>query len=91
MDKMKQVRINLYLLKIIQKHQPVHGYALAKELKLNNLSYIYNLLPKLLDLGLIEVTTSDTIHSGLGRPRKFYSLTERGQSVLDWWGHLLND
>jgi DNA-binding PadR family transcriptional regulator len=68
---------------------PLHGYAIAKEVKalsenrlILSVSTLYTTLKRLLEDGWIERVGEDSEPDDTGRPRKVYTLTERGQSII---------
>ena len=68
---------------------PLHGYAIAKEVRalsenrvILSVSTLYTTLKRLLEGGWIERVGEDPEPDDAGRPRKVYTLTERGQRVL---------
>jgi DNA-binding PadR family transcriptional regulator len=68
---------------------PLHGYAIAKEVQalsknrvILSVSTLYTTLKRLLEDGWIERAGEDPEPDESGRPRKVYTLTERGQSIL---------
>jgi DNA-binding PadR family transcriptional regulator len=78
----------LYIL-ISLANGPMHGYAIAKEVKAlsNNrvilsISTLYTTIKHLLEDGWIERVFEDADPDDIVRPRKLYRLTERGKSIL---------
>jgi DNA-binding PadR family transcriptional regulator len=68
---------------------PLHGYAIAKEVQalsknhvILSVSTLYTTLKRLLEDGWIERVGEDPDPDDGGRPRKVYSLTERGESII---------
>jgi DNA-binding PadR family transcriptional regulator len=68
---------------------PLHGYAIAKEVQamsenrvILSVSTLYTTLKRLLVDGWIERVGEDPKLDDGGRPRKVYSLTERGESII---------
>ena len=68
---------------------PKHGYAIAKEVQalsearvILSVSTLYTTLKRLLEDGWIERVGEAPDPDESGRPRKIYSLTERGRSIL---------
>jgi DNA-binding PadR family transcriptional regulator len=68
---------------------PLHGYAIAKDVQalsenrvLLSVSTLYTTLKRLLEDGLIERVGEAQEPDESGRPRKVYTLTERGRSIL---------
>ena len=68
---------------------PLHGYAIAKEVQalsknrvILSVSTLYTTLKRLLEDGWIERVGEDPEPDEGGRPRKIYTLTERGQRIL---------
>jgi DNA-binding PadR family transcriptional regulator len=68
---------------------PLHGYAVAKEVQalsenrvILSVSTLYTTLKRLLEDGWIERVGEDPEPDASGRPRKVYTLTERGQRIL---------
>ena len=70
-------------------HREKHGYAILKDIesfsegkvKMSN-GTLYGALTRLLDQGLISRLSSDS-DPGSNRPRKIYSITDLGLSVLN--------
>jgi DNA-binding PadR family transcriptional regulator len=80
--------ITLYIL-VNLAHGPLHGYAIAKEVKvlsenrlILSVSTLYTTLKRLLEDGWIERVGEDPDPDEGGRPRKVYTLTERGQRII---------
>ena len=68
---------------------PLHGYAIAKEVRLLSenrvvlsVSTLYTTLKRLLEDGWIQRVGEDPDPDDGGRPRKVYSLTERGEFII---------
>jgi len=68
---------------------PLHGYAIAKEVQalsknrvILSVSTLYTTLKRLLEDGWIERVGEDPEPDDGGRPRKIYTLTERGHSII---------
>ena len=68
---------------------PLHGYAIAKEVQalsknrvILSVSTLYTTLKRLLEAGWIERLGEDPDPNEGGRPRKVYTLTERGHSII---------
>lgn len=68
---------------------PLHGYAIAKEVQalsknrvILSVSTLYTTLKRLLEDGWIERVGEDPEPDEGGRPRKVYSLTERGEFII---------
>jgi DNA-binding PadR family transcriptional regulator len=68
---------------------PLHGYAIAREVKvlsenrlILSVSTLYTTLKRLLEDGWIERVGEDPEPDDTGRPRKVYTLTERGESII---------
>jgi len=78
----------LYIL-VSLTHGPLHGYAIAKEVQamsenrvILSVSTLYTTLKRLLEDGWIERVGEDPQPDEGGRPRKVYTLTERGQRII---------
>ena len=78
----------LYIL-VSLAHGPLHGYAIAKEVKalsknhvILSVSTLYTTLKRLLEDGWIERVGEDPDPDDGGRPRKVYTLTERGEFII---------
>ena len=78
----------LYIL-VSLVHGPLHGYAIAKEVQamsenrvILSVSTLYTTLKRLLENGWIERVGEDPEPDDGGRPRKIYTLTERGEFIL---------
>ena len=78
----------LYIL-VSLAHGPLHGYAIAKEVQamsenrvILSVSTLYTTLKRLLENGWIERVGEDPEPDDGGRPRKIYTLTERGEFIL---------
>ena len=78
----------LYIL-VSLVHGPLHGYAIAKEVQAMSenrvslsVSTLYTTLKRLLEAGWIERLGEDPDPNEGGRPRKVYTLTERGHSII---------
>ena len=68
---------------------PLHGYAIAKEVQalsenrvILSVSTLYTTLKHLLEDGWIERVGEDPDPDDGGRPRKVYTLTERGELIV---------
>jgi DNA-binding PadR family transcriptional regulator len=68
---------------------PRHGYAIAKDVQalsenrvILSVSTLYTTLKRLLEDGWIERVGEAPEADESGRPRKIYTLTERGRSIL---------
>ena len=78
----------LYIL-VSLLHGPLHGYAIAKEVKalsksqvILSVSTLYTTLKRLLQDGWIERVGEDPDPDDGGHPRKVYTLTERGELII---------
>jgi DNA-binding PadR family transcriptional regulator len=78
----------LYIL-VSLAHGPLHGYAIAKEVQalsenrvILSVSTLYTTLKRLLEDGWIVRVGEDPDPDDGGRPRKIYSLTERGEFII---------
>ena len=78
----------LYIL-VSLVHGPLHGYAIAKEVQaisenrvILSVSTLYTTLKRLLEDGWIERVGQDPEPDDVGRPRKIYALTERGEFII---------
>ena len=78
----------LYIL-VSLVHGPLHGYAISKEVQamsenrvILSVSTLYTTLKRLLENGWIERVGEDPEPDDGGRPRKVYSLTERGEFII---------
>jgi DNA-binding PadR family transcriptional regulator len=78
----------LYIL-VSLAHGPLHGYAIAKEVQalsenrvILSVSTLYTTLKRFLEDGWIERVGDDSEPDDGGRPRKVYSLTERGELII---------
>jgi len=78
----------LYIL-VSLAHGPLHGYAIGKEVQtlsknhvILSVSTLYTTLKRLLEDGWIERVGEDPDPDDGGRPRKVYSLTERGEFII---------
>ncbi len=84
----KELRSGLYsflVLSILEKEGELHGYAIRKRLEwlsagrlVPSEGTLYDLLKSLKKLGLLRDSWAEVG----GRPRKYYSITEMGRSVL---------
>ncbi|BAD86113.1 transcription regulator, PadR-like family [Thermococcus kodakarensis KOD1] len=84
----KELRSGLYsflVLSILEREGELHGYAIRKRLEelsggklVPSEGALYDLLKSLKKLGLLQ----DSWAEAGGRPRKYYSITEMGRSVL---------
>jgi DNA-binding PadR family transcriptional regulator len=68
---------------------PLHGYAIAKEVRalsknhvILSVSTLYTTLKRLLEDGWIGRVGEDPDPDDGGRPRKVYTLTERGEFII---------
>jgi DNA-binding PadR family transcriptional regulator len=68
---------------------PLHGYAIAREVQalsknrvILSVSTLYTTLKRLLEDGWIERVGEDPDPDDGGRPRKVYTLTERGEFII---------
>jgi DNA-binding PadR family transcriptional regulator len=78
----------LYIL-VSLANGPLHGYAIGKEVQalsknrvILSVSTLYTTLKRLLGDGWIERLGEDPDPDDGGRPRKVYTLTERGEVVI---------
>jgi DNA-binding PadR family transcriptional regulator len=78
----------LYIL-VSLAHGPLHGYAIGKEVQtlsenrvILSVSTLYTTLKRLLEDGWIERVGEDPEPDEGGRPRKVYTLTERGTFII---------
>jgi DNA-binding PadR family transcriptional regulator len=78
----------LYIL-VSLAHGPLHGYAIGKEVQalsenrvILSVSTLYTTLKRLLEDGWIERVGEDPEPDDVGRPRKVYALTERGEFII---------
>jgi DNA-binding PadR family transcriptional regulator len=78
----------LYIL-VSLAHGPLHGYAIGKEVQvlsenrvILSVSTLYTTLKRLLEDGWIERVGEDPDPDDGGRPRKVYTLTERGEFII---------
>lgn len=84
----KELRSGFYsflVLSILEREGELHGYAIRKRLEelsggklVPSEGALYDLLKSLKKLGLLQ----DSWAEAGGRPRKYYSITEMGRSVL---------
>jgi len=84
----KELRSGLYsflVLSILEKEGELHGYAIRKRLEelsdgrlVPSEGTLYDLLKSLKKLGLLQDSWAEVG----GRPRKYYSITGMGRSVL---------
>jgi DNA-binding PadR family transcriptional regulator len=68
---------------------PLHGYAIAKDVQalsenrvILSVSTLYTTLKRLLEDGWIKRVGEDSEPDDVGRPRKVYALTKRGEYIL---------
>jgi DNA-binding PadR family transcriptional regulator len=78
----------LYIL-VSLAHGPLHGYAIAKEVQslsknrvILSVSTLYTTLKRLLEDDWIERVGENPEPNEVGRRRKVYTLTERGEFIL---------
>jgi DNA-binding PadR family transcriptional regulator len=78
----------LYIL-VSLAHGPLHGYAIGKEVQalskdhvILSVSTLYTTLKRLLQDGWISRVGEDPDPDDGGRPRKVYTLTERGEFII---------